>query len=252
MDIPIIFEDENLLLINKPYGLLVHGDGKSDDETVANWFLSAYPESAGVGEVATAADGTPLERSGIVHRLDRETSGVMVLAKNDTAFTYIKKQFQDRSVRKEYHAFVYGAIKDKYGTINRPIGRHGKDPRQRSAQKSARGVLREAITDFECVDTALFQDEVFSYVKLFPQTGRTHQLRAHLRAVDRPIVGDTLYAGYKYDANKDGSRRSNHLECDRLMLHAHSLTFTQMTGEQVTYAAELPDSFTAAQNRLVA
>ena len=239
----IIFENDDVVVINKPYGLIVHGDGKDAGATVVDWFLSHVPTAQGVGETATDKQGNPIDRSGVVHRLDRETSGVMVLAKTQGAFEKLKYQFHEREVRKEYRAFVYGRINDRWGTINRPIGRSAKDSRRRSAERGAKGVLREAITEFERIGMGEYEEEPFSYVKLFPKTGRTHQLRAHLRAVDRPIVGDTLYAEYK-------TERSNHLACDRLMLHAHTLEIALPDGTDERFIAPLPLAFEAAAERI--
>jgi len=239
----ILFEDDHVLVISKPYGLIVHGDGKDTGPTLVDWFLNRVPEAAGVGESAVDQSGEPIDRSGVVHRLDRETSGVLILAKTTEAFTHLKQQFQDRQVKKEYRAFVYGRINDRWGTINRPIGRSAKDPRRRSAERGAKGVLREAMTDFERIGMGEYETEPFAYVKLFPKTGRTHQLRAHLRAIDRPIVGDTLYAEYKAD-------RSNHLACDRLMLHAHKLEIKLPNGEEGRFIAPMPQSFEAAAERI--
>lgn len=239
----IIFETDDVLVINKPYGLLVHGDGKDTGPTVVDWLLAQVPSAAGVGEAAADQFGNSIDRSGVVHRLDRETSGVMILAKSQPAFEKLKYQFHERLVKKEYRAFVYGRMNDRWGTINRAIGRSAKDPRRRSAERGAKGVLREAITDFERIGAGEFKEEPFSYVKLFPKTGRTHQLRAHLRAIDRPIVGDTLYAEYKTD-------RSNHLDCDRLMLHAHTLEIDLPDGNRERYIAPLPNQFELAAERL--
>ena len=145
----VLHEDNDVLIINKPYGWLTHEDGHSDTQTVVEWFVARTPEAKGVGEPGFAKDGTELERSGIVHRLDRETSGILVLAKNQEAYEKLKLQFQDRKVKKEYRAFVYGRLNDRWGTINRPIGRSAKDSRRRSAERGAKGLLRDAITDFE-------------------------------------------------------------------------------------------------------
>lgn len=239
----VLHETNDVVVINKPYGLIVHGDGKDTGPTLVDWFLGYCPTAAGVGETATDQMGEAIDRSGIVHRLDRETSGVLILVKTPEAFAHLKQQFQDRLVKKEYRAFVYGRLNDRWATINRPIGRSAKDPRRRSAERGAKGVLREAITEFERIGTGEYQTEPFSYVKLFPKTGRTHQLRAHLRAIDRPIVGDTLYAEYKTD-------RSNHLDCDRLMLHAHLLEITLPDGELGRFIAPLPQAFEEAAERI--
>jgi 23S rRNA pseudouridine1911/1915/1917 synthase len=239
----ILFENEQVVVINKPYGLLVHDDGKSDVPTVVDWFLEKYPESKGVGEPGKDRDGNELERSGIVHRLDRETSGVMILAKTAEAYDHLKTQFHDRLVHKEYRALVYGRIHDRWGTINRPIGRSAKDHRRRSAERGAKGQLRVAITEFERIAMGEYQDEPFSYLKLFPKTGRTHQLRAHMRAVDRPIVSDGLYAEHLKE-------RSNHLDLDRMALHAHTLELALPGGETERFIAPMPRVLEEAAERI--
>jgi 23S rRNA pseudouridine1911/1915/1917 synthase len=229
----VLFEDDNVLVINKPEGWLTHADGKAGGDIVVEWFVERVPTARGVGESGYAPSGVPLDRSGIVHRLDRETSGVLILAKTQETHQYLKQLFQNREVYKEYRALVYGRMNDRWGTINRPIGRSGKNPRQRSADRGARGILREAITDFERIGMGEYQDEPFSYVKLMPKTGRTHQLRAHLRAIDRPIVMDTLYAEYKIE-------KSSNLGLKRLALHAHVLEVVLPGGEKQRFIAPVP------------
>lgn len=239
----VIYEDNDVLVINKPYGWLVHEDGFHDAPTVVDWFVARTPEAVDVGEPGYGRDGETLNRAGVVHRLDRETSGALILAKNQDAHQYLKKQFQDRLVEKEYRAFVYGRINDRWGTINRPIGRSTKDHRRRSAERGAKGVLREAITDFERIGVGEYEEEAFSYVKLMPKTGRTHQLRAHLRALDRPIVNDTLYGEHK-------AGTSNNLATDRLMLHAHILELALPNGTAERFIAPLPQLFELAAERI--
>jgi len=243
MEPTVLYESDDVVVIDKPVGLLVHADGKTEATTVVDWFLARCPEAKGVGEQANDQVGNELDRSGIVHRLDRETSGVMILAKNQKAYEHLKYQFHERLVLKEYRALVYGRINDRWGTINRPIGRSVKDYRRRSAERGAKGVLREAITDFERIGMGEFNDEPFSYIKLFPKTGRTHQLRAHLRAIDRPIVGDTLYAAHLQE-------RSNHLDLDRLALHAHVLEIMLPDKQTERFIAPVPLSIEQAAERI--
>ena len=239
----IIYEDDALLVINKPAGVLVHADGRSEEQTVAQWFLARYPQAKEVGEPQAGHDGEPLLRSGIVHRLDRETSGIMVLAKTQEAFTHLKAQFHDRLVQKEYRAFVYGAVRERWGTIDRQIGRSASNFRLRSAQKGARGALRDAVTDWERIASGQYDGELFSYLKLVPKTGRMHQLRVHLKAIDRPIVGDTLYAA-------SFAERSCNLGLERLALHAHILEFTLPDGARERFIAPLPQVFENAAERI--
>lgn len=230
----VIYEDKDVLAINKPAGLLVHEDGKYETtETVAHWFLEVCPSAKGVGEPALGRSGQPIERSGVVHRLDRETSGVMILAKTNEAYTWLKTQFHDRLVRKEYRALVYGSIKERWGTINRPIGRSQRDFRLRSAQHGAKGLLRPAETNWECLGTGTYLEESFSYLRLLPKTGRTHQLRVHLLAIGRPIVGDELYA-------PTFIARSNNLGLGRLALHAYSLDLALPDGRTERFVAPVP------------
>ena len=239
----IIFENEDVLVVNKPHGWLTHEDGKTEAPTVVDWFLKYVPTAADVGEEYETPDGKKLNRSGVVHRLDRETSGVLILAKHQESHQHLKKQFKDRLVSKEYRAFVYGRIHDRWSTINRPIGRSSKDSRLRSAMKGAKGIMREAITDFERIGVGEWEDEYFSYLKLQPKTGRTHQLRAHLRAIDRPIVGDSLYA-------KHIMPDSNNLGLTRLALHAHILGLVLPNGSEERFIAPVPQSFEEAAERI--
>lgn len=240
----VIYEDEGIVVVNKPYGLLVHEDWTSGTEgTLVEWLLARSPETKGVGEVSVKPDGSPLERSGIVHRLDRETSGVMVLAKNADTHALLKAQFHDRTVKKEYRALVYGRVHDKWGTINRPIGRNPKDFKKRSAEHGAKGTLREAVTHFERIGVGEYEGESFSYLKLLPKTGRTHQLRVHLKAITRPIIGDEMY-GEPY------INKSNNLRLSRLALHAHVLEIDVPGGSRERFIAPVPADIEAAAERI--
>lgn len=239
----VLYEDDNVVVINKPYGWLTHADGHSNAPTVVEWLLSRVPTAAGVGETGYSPKGIELDRSGVVHRLDRETSGVLILAKDQTTHQFLKQQFKDHKVYKEYRALVYGRLNDRWGTINRAIGRSATDPRRRSAERGARGVLREAVTDFERIGVGEYEGEPFSYVKLMPKTGRTHQLRAHLRAIDRPIVGDGLYGEHRID-------KSNNLGLGRLALHAHVLELVLPSGQTERFIAPIPQEMEEAAERI--
>lgn len=240
----ILFENDDVIVINKPVGLLVHEDEDTHaTETVAGWAVSYFPALSGVGESGRSPKGKELERSGIVHRLDRDTSGALIIAKHQVAYEWLKEQFKNRLVKKEYRAFVYGRVHDRWGTIDRPIGRSAKDFRLRSAQKGAKGLLRSAVTDYERIGVGEYDGESFSYLKLVPKTGRTHQLRVHLKAIDRPIVGDALYAPTFVE-------RSNNLALDRLALHAHVLELTLPHGESERFVAPVPQAFEEAAERI--
>lgn len=232
----ILFESDDVVVIDKPSGVMVHADGYADGPTVVDWFLRHCPEASGVGETATLTTGPrkgeELDRSGVVHRLDTETSGVLILAKHQKAFVHLKRQFHDHHVQKEYRTFVYGTMKEDHGSIDRPIGRSAKDFRLRSAQRGAKGTLRESYTEWELLGT----NNGNSYLRVLPKTGRTHQIRAHLKAIDHPVVCDRLYA-------------PNHpcaLGFDRLALHALRLSLTLPGGEEKTFEAPLPESFLKA------
>jgi 23S rRNA pseudouridine1911/1915/1917 synthase len=238
-DISILFENEDLMVINKPTGVLVHTDGRGDEPTIVDWFLSRVPHAREVGEPGFSPDGTPLLRSGVVHRLDKDTSGVLVLAKTGDAFIDLKAQFHDHVVRKEYRAFVYGTMKEKWGTINRSIGRSSQNFKLRSAQRGAKGTLREALTNWELIG----QGDKHAYLKVFPKTGRTHQIRVHLKAIGRPIVGDTLYA-------PESLQNGDSLGFTRLALHAYALTLTVGGEGEKTFLAPLPLDFELASTAL--
>lgn len=235
----IIFEDEHLLVIDKPSGLFVHGESSDPSGTLVEWFLRRVPTALGVGEPRIGKEGREIERSGVVHRLDRDTSGVMVLAKDQETFDYLKTQFKDRLVKKEYRALVYGQMNERWGTIDRSIGRSSRDWKLRSAERGAKGKMREAVTDWENLGSGEYNGETFSYLKLKPKTGRTHQLRVHLKSISRPIVADKLYATGKYE-------QSNSLDLSRLALHAFRLSLTLPTGEEQTFEAPLPAELEAA------
>jgi 23S rRNA pseudouridine1911/1915/1917 synthase len=224
----ILFEDEHILVLNKPAGLMVHADAKNEGPTLVDWLLEHHPPIQAVGEEG---------RWGLVHRLDRETSGVMVVAKTLLAHARLKKQFANREVRKVYRTFVYGTTPER-GIIERPIGSsRGMGPR---SAKQAYGKMREAITAYRTIINARIPAAV-SYVEVFPKTGRTHQVRVHFASLGHPVVGDTLYA----------KARGSALGFERLALHALSLSFTHPgSGQEVTYEAPLPQDFIAAAKQL--
>ena len=230
----ILFEDTDVCIINKPAGLIVHGDGRSDEYSVATWVLETFPDMQGIGEPWERPDGVRIERPGIVHRLDKDTSGIMVLAKHQESFGALKEAFSERAVEKTYRAYVYGTLKDDRGLIDKPIGKSKSDFRRWSAQPGSRGTLRDAQTHWVVLSRFETQEGAFTYLELSPKTGRTHQLRVHLKAIHHPIVCDALYA----------PKQPCVLGFSRLALHAYSLRFT-LFGTVYAHEAPLPVDFTS-------
>lgn len=208
LSIPIIYEDDNVVVIDKPAGILVHSKGGFNPEaTVETWLSSKVSDLSG-------------PRAGIVHRLDRTTSGVMILAKNAKTLKQLQKQFSDRLVKKQYRAIVIGHLKDKRAVIDMPIERHPK--KRQSFRASLSG--RSALTRYQVVKEA----GSTSLVDLLPETGRTHQLRVHLAKIGHPIVGDKLYSGPP---------------ADRVYLHASSLALTLPGVGPKIFSSRLPRGF---------
>ncbi len=239
----IIFENSHLLAVNKPAGLVVHGDGKTIEPSLCDWLMEKYPEIKEVGEPTTLANGTIIYRPGIVHRLDRETSGVMIVAKTQESFLFLKSQFQDREVQKTYNAFVWGLVKEDKATIDRPIGRSRSDFRKWSAERWSRGELRPAVTDYKVISRIdagkQISNEIpmnFTYIEAYPRTGRTHQIRVHLKAINHPVVADSLYAPNHPKA----------LGFERLALHARTIDIEDVGGVKHHFEAPLPPDFESA------
>ncbi|MEK7610231.1 MAG: RluA family pseudouridine synthase [Patescibacteria group bacterium] len=219
-----IYEDSNLLVLNKPAGWLVHGAPRSGSPIVVAWLKARYCAGWQVG--------SDPERSGIVHRLDRDTSGLLIVAKTDAALEYLKRQFHDRLIKKTYLSLVYGEVKNQIGIIDLPIGRSRRHPSQRSAGPAASGRLRAAVTKYRRLETW----PGYSWLELAPQTGRTHQLRVHLKALGHSIVCDHLYAPGRPCLPGLG----------RQALHAWRLELASPSGERLALEAELPADIEAA------
>jgi len=216
-------------VLDKPAGLVVHPDGRTKEPSVSEWFGKKYPGAKNVGE--SMGD---IERPGVVHRIDRETSGVLLLAKTKKGYEHLKEQFQKREIEKIYHLFVYGDVKDNQGTIDLPIGRSASNFRKHSAQRGARGEMREALTYFQVLKRS--SDRRVTMLEAKPKTGRTHQIRVHFKATHHPVVCDKLYAPTK--------------ECllgfNRLALHAREITFKDVSGGQHSVLANYPEDFQSA------
>lgn len=239
MKFPIIYEDNHTLVIDKPIGIMVHPDERQDEETVADWFGKTY-DVKGVGEAS---------REGIVHRLDRNTTGVFILAKDKIAYTTYKKQFKDHTARKVYRCIVEGNLKNDTGMISASLARAKSDFRKRTVvdlfSGDQRGEEREALTRYKVLARSKTEEgKPFTYVECYPLTGRTHQIRAHFRGIRHPIIGDDLYGS---EAGKDLAPRS--------MLHAYSLTI-EIPGEKEgkvmkTFTAEIPKDMEKVLKKLL-
>jgi 23S rRNA pseudouridine1911/1915/1917 synthase len=236
-DIRILYEDNDLLALYKPSGLIVHSDGRTKEPSLSDWLIKKYPEIKKVGEPWRAQDGTIIWRPGIIHRLDRDTSGAILVAKTPEAFEFLKKQFQERRVKKTYRAFVYGIIKNNAGTIQKPIGRSKSDFRKWSAEYGARGDKRDAITSYKI----LARGNEATMIEAYPETGRTHQIRVHMKAIGHPVVHDTLYA----------PKGKNILGFARLALHSFSIDVVTPSEKVLHIEAPLPDDFQNAEKLLL-
>ena len=233
MKIKILYEDKDILVIDKPAGIAVHPDGRSKHKTITDWVIKNYSKLKGVGEPISFND-KEIDRPGIVHRLDRETSGVLVIVKNEKAYQFFKKQFMDRKIRKVYHAVVSGFLKNDKGVINKGIGRSPSDFRRRLAGRGARGELKEAVTEYKVLKRLVDKKgNKFSYIEVYPKTGRTHQIRVHMKFLNYPVVGDALYSPNNPVPNS----------IKRMMLHAKSIEFKNPKGKLIKVESDLPKEF---------
>jgi len=228
MNPQIIFENKFFLVINKPAGLLVHkskikGSELSKEKTLVDWLLVRYPRIKNVGDDQE-------NRPGIVHRLDKDTSGVMLVPKTQDYFLYLKKLFQEHKVKKTYLAIVYGVPKKGEGVISKPIGiKDGTTKRSVHSIKMA----KTAETYYKILKTIDFlQRSSASLLEVKPATGRTHQIRIHLASIGHPILGDSLYG------NKLSTALSKQLSISRQMLHASSIEFEEKHGNLSRFDTE--------------
>ena len=214
LNIKIIFEDKDCLVIDKPSGILTHSKGAFNPEpTIATWLHDKLGLSNEINQ-----------RFGIVHRLDRGTSGVMILAKNESTQKFLQKQFAKRNVKKTYTALVEDSLNPKKAIIDIPVVRNSADPKR--FKVSIYG--KPALTSYEVRSKFSYHDRKFSLVELKPTTGRTHQIRLHLQYLKSPIVGDNFYGG---------------LDADRLYLHATNLELTLPNSTRKEYTSTLPKEF---------
>lgn len=213
----ILFEDDFLLVINKPAGMVVHPAPGHDSGTLVNAILYHCPKLGGIGGES---------RPGIVHRLDEDTSGVILVAKTGAALAALAGQFKQREISKEYLAIVLGSLSPSKGQIRTLIGRHAVDRKKMSAAPK-KGRL--AVTRYETLE----KFEKYSLLKLLPETGRTHQLRVHLAHLQHPVAGDKQYGKHPV--------REIPVDVDRQMLHAHKICFRHpVTGQQMEFSVPIP------------
>ena len=218
-DIPIdvLYEDKDIIVVNKPKGMVVHPANGNPDGTVVNAIMNLCGDSlSGIGGKI---------RPGIIHRLDKDTSGVLIVAKNDNAHVNISNQIKNRETKKYYIALVRGVIKENEATINMPIGRSKKDRKKMAVTKDG----KEAITHFRVIK----RYDNYTLLEIKIDTGRTHQIRVHLAEIGHPVVGDYIYSNGKNPFGVEGQ-----------MLHAKQIEFKHpSTGEQMKIEAPVPDYF---------
>src|SRR3989344_3262209 len=256
--IDIVYEDSNIIVINKPAGLITHQKNLMDTQpSVVDWVIENYPKLKDIGEPFIAS-GAEVSRAGIVHRLDKETSGLLLIAKNETAFEYMKKQFQKHAIHKHYYALVFGQPKESSGIIDAPLGRIGM---KRTTQMTGKKLIdgKESITEYKTIrnfpakggsqpeaDQPLAGAKTsggnkFTLMDVSPKTGRTHQIREHLKSIGCPVAGDTIYAPKGWQQPKD---------LTRLFLHAYKLQFVTPDGQSLTLESDLPEDLQNILNKL--
>ena len=220
--IPIIYENEHLIAVNKPSGMVVHPGAGNSNGTLVNGLINLYPQLVNIGDK---------NRPGIVHRLDKDTSGVILIAKTTLAYNHLSSQLKNRKAKKSYYALVKGIPKEYTSTIEGPISRNTKN-RKKMAVNS---LGKQAITYYQTIKN--FQN--FTLICAEPETGRTHQIRVHMAAIGHPIVGDHLYGG-RVDFIK------------RQFLHAYSMQITMPESNDIeTFIAPLPEDLTNSLENLV-
>ncbi len=240
----IIFEDEALLVIGKPAGMVVNrADTTEVGKTLQDWVEQRKQWMGDRVQGTEEEQKTFIDRSGIAHRLDKETSGAMLIGKTPASLAELMRQFKARETVKEYIALTHGMIDPKENSINLPIGRNTFNRHKFQIDVFGKSALTRYQVEKYFVGDAEYQDG-FTLVHCFPKTGRTHQIRVHMAQIGNPLVGDELYGGRKR-VERDRTW------CSRHFLHAAKLTFYHpVTGEQMTCAATLPDDLVAALNWL--
>lgn len=227
----IVYEDDDIIVVNKPSGMVVHPAPGNHSGTLVNALLYHCRDSlSGIGGVM---------RPGIVHRIDKDTSGLLVVAKCDSAHTKLSDELSYHGIEREYHALVRGGFKEDRGTVDMPIGRHPQDRKKMAVLTAPGATAREAVTHYELLRSY----GQISYLKLNLETGRTHQIRVHMAHTGHPLLGDEVYG----PSSKTLFEKHHPSLFDGQMLHAKRLTLTHpRTGERMTFECELPDNFKEA------
>lgn len=233
-NIKIIFEDENMIVANKPSGVLVHPTPANEPDTLVSWLTELHPE------IKTMTWPEPM-RAGIVHRLDKDTSGLIVLAKNPETLARLQEKFQAHEMKKTYQALVVGKT-PKEGRVEAGIVRDKENDRmkvQETTYSFTKGTVRESITEYKTLEHFKYQNEDLSLIEVYPQTGRMHQIRVHMKHAGFPLIGDQMYF------NKTSKKISKGLGLDRQFLHAVKLEF-----DGQTFKSELADDLKKVLKKL--
>jgi 23S rRNA pseudouridine1911/1915/1917 synthase len=231
----IIYEDDSVLIVSKPAGQIVN---RAETTKGAKTLQDELEERFGIKRPEDGVGG----RAGIVHRLDKGTSGVLVVAKTEEAFEGLQAQFKQRKVKKEYLTLVRGKVKEKNGRIDAPIGRNPKNRMRFAVVKDG----RQAVTEYSLLhyNTTLYDSEEFSYLRVKLLTGRTHQIRVHMKHIGHPVVADPLYLSRK-------QLKKDRQWCPRMFLHAERLGIKHPeTGAWMRFEAELPEDLKSALDYL--
>lgn len=234
IEIETIFENKDFIIINKQSNISVHPDNKSHKDALVNGLVARYPEIVDVQDT----DEWAYLRPGIVHRLDKDTTGVMIVARNQKSFDALKDKFKNREVTKKYQAIVYGKMESQECFVDKALARSTNYKKQVVAGQKTKTKVREALTEF----SVLKQFEKYALVEARPKTGRMHQIRVHLFSLGNPIVGDRLYKKSEFMNDK-------YITADRQMLHAHSIEF-ELFGEKYSFTVELPKDFQRTLSKL--
>jgi len=230
-NIKIIFLNKDYIVVDKPAGMTVHSGIGSSEKTLVDFLVEKFPEIKTVGD-------DKIIRPGIVHRLDKETSGVMVVARNQKAFEYLKNLFKSRKIEKKYLALVHGRLKKKAGKIEGEMGRSKRDFRRQALARGKISVRKErySLTYYKVLKE--FSD--YSLLEVFPKTGRMHQIRVHLHSIGHPVVGDSKYTFKKYKK----------INFPKMFLHASEISFVDQNGKKMKFVSLAPREIAEYLNRV--